>query len=344
MVSSSNVYFELDKATGMVTSYKVNGTEFFDKAFGVQPNFWRAPNDNDYGNSNPKRLQIWKESSRDFKVSDTAVREEGETVLMSVTYDLPAGNQYLITYRIYRDGVVNVNVKFTQTDREAEKTEVLEDTNLATFTPGKKVKKKDVLEVPRIGVRFRIPHVMNRVEYFGRGPVENYVDRNAGSMVGRYKTSVEEMYVNYVRPQENGHRTDTRWVSFTNTAGRGLLVLAEKTIGFNALRNTVEDFDSEESSHPYQWRNRSSKEVAGKNEAEAKNVLRRMTHVNDITPRDFVEVCIDMKQQGVAGYDSWGAKVQPGYTIPASRDYVWGFTLIPIKNVGDVNKSLRYTY
>ena len=344
VVSSSNVYFELDKATGMVTSYKVNGTEFFDKAFGVQPNFWRAPNDNDYGNSNPKRLQIWKESSRDFKVSDTAVREEGETVLMSVTYDLPAGNQYLITYRIYRDGVVNVNVKFTQTDREAEKTEVLEDTNLATFTPGKKVKKKDVFEVPRIGVRFRIPHVMNRVEYFGRGPVENYVDRNAGSMVGRYKTSVEEMYVNYVRPQENGHRTDTRWVSFTNTVGRGLLVLAEKTIGFNALRNTVEDFDSEESSHPYQWRNRSPKEVAGKNEAEAKNVLRRMTHVNDIPPRDFVEVCIDMKQQGVAGYDSWGAKVQPGYTIPANRDYVWGFTLIPIKNVGDVNKSLRYTY
>lgn len=108
----------------------------------MQPNFWRAPNDNDYGNSNPKRLQIWKESSRDFKVSDTAVREEGETVLMSVTYDLPAGNQYLITYRIYRDGVVNVNVKFTQTDREAEKTEVLEDTNLATFTPGKKVKRK----------------------------------------------------------------------------------------------------------------------------------------------------------------------------------------------------------
>ena len=206
------------------------------------------------------------------------------------------------------------------------------------------MKKKDVLEVPRIGVRFRIPHVMNRVEYFGRGPVENYVDRNAGSMVGRYKTSVEEMYVNYVRPQENGHRTDTRWVSFTNTVGRGLLVLAEKTIGFNALQNTVEDFDSEESSHPYQWRNRSPKEVAGKNEAEAKNVLRRMTHVNDITPRDFVEVCIDMKQQGVAGYDSWGAKVQPGYTIPANRDYVWGFTLIPIKNVGDVNKSLRYTY
>ncbi|WP_373192184.1 glycoside hydrolase family 2 TIM barrel-domain containing protein [Bacteroides caccae] len=344
IVSSSEVYFEFDKVTGMVTSYKVNGTEYFDKAFGVQPNFWRAPNDNDYGNSNPKRLQIWKESSRDFKVSDTAVREEGETVLMSVTYDLPAGNQYLITYRIYRDGVVNVNVKFTPTNREAEKTEVLEDTNLATFTPGKKAKKKDVLEVPRIGVRFRIPHVMNRVEYFGRGPVENYIDRNAGSMVGRYKTSANDMYVNYVRPQENGHRTDTRWVSFTNTAGRGLLVLAEKTVGFNALRNTVEDFDSEESSHPYQWRNRSPKEIADKNEAEAKNVLRRMTHVNDIVPRDFVEVCIDMKQQGVAGYDSWGAKVQPGYTIPANKDYVWGFTLIPVRNAGDVNKSLRYTY
>lgn len=69
-----------------------------------------------------------------------------------------------------------------------------------------------------------------------------------------------------------------------------------------------------------------------------------MTHVNDIVPRDFVEVCIDMKQQGVAGYDSWGAKVQPGYTIPANKDYVWGFTLIPVRNAGDVNKSLRYTY
>lgn len=344
IVHSPKVYFEFDKTAGMVTSYKVNGTEYFDSGFGIQPNFWRAPNDNDYGNSNPKRLQIWKEASRQFKVGATDIRQEGKTVLLSVVYDLPAGNRYLLDYRIYADGAVHVNVRFTRTEREAVKTEVLEDTNLATFTPGKKEKKKDLLEVPRIGIRFRMPKPMNKVEYFGRGPEENYIDRNAGAMVGRYKTTAGKMYTNYVRPQENGHRTDTRWVALTNDCGKGMLVVAERTIGFNALHNTVEDFDSEESVHPYQWRNRSPEEIADKNDSEARNTIRRMTHVNDIVLRDFVEVCIDMKQQGVAGYDSWGAKVQPGYTIPANQDYEWGFTLIPIRNAIEVDKSLRYMY
>ena len=162
-------------------------------------------------------------------------------------------------------------------------------------------------------------------------------------MIGRYTTTAEDMYVRYVRPQENGHRTDTRWVAFSDGKRKGLLVVADSIIGFNALRNTVEDFDSEESSHPYQWRNRSPQEIANKNEAEARNVMRRQTHVNDIVPRDFVEVCLDMKQQGVAGYDSWGAKVQPGYTIPANRLYTWGFTLVPVKG-GNYDKALQYKY
>lgn len=344
IISSSQVHFEFDSTLGKVRSYKVRGVEYFDKAFGVQPNFWRAPNDNDYGNTNPKRLQIWKESSRDFKVSDAHVKMDGKCAVLNVTYNLPAGNQYLIKYKIYPEGIINVHVKFTPTHFEAAKTEVLEDTHLATFTPGKKEKKKDVLEVPRIGVRFRIPQEMNKVEYFGRGPEENYIDRNAGSLIGRYKTTAEAMYVNYVRPQENGHRTDTRWVALTNKADKGLLVIADQTIGFNALRNTVEDFDTEASNHPYQWRNRSEEEIRNKNEEEAKNVLRKMTHVNDILPRDFVEVCVDMKQQGVAGYDSWGAKVQPGYTIPADRDYEWSFTLVPIKNEKEIERTLRYKF
>lgn len=343
IVNSSKVHFEFDKAAGMVTSYKVNGVDFFDGGFGVQPNFWRAPNDNDYGNTNPKRLQIWKESSRDFKVSDARVEKEDNSLLLSVVYDLAAGNQYLLNYRIYKDGVVHVNVKFMRTDRAATKTEVLEDTNLATYTPGKTAEKKDVLEVPRIGVRFRLPQTMDGVEYYGRGPEENYIDRNAGTMVGRYKTTAEDMYVNYVRPQENGHRTDTRWVALTDKAGKGLMVVADQTIGFNALRNTVEDFDSEESTHRYQWRDRSPEEIASRNVEEARNLFRKQTHVNDISPRDFVEVCVDMKQQGVAGYDSWGAKVQPGYTIPANQDYEWGFTLVPVRG-GEKEKAMKYEY
>lgn len=269
---------------------------------------------------------------------------EGQNAVLSVVYNLPAGNQYLMDYRIYPDGIINVNVKFTATDQEAIRTEVQEDTHLATYTPGKKKENKDQLEVPRIGVRFRIPQNMNVVEYFGRGPEENYIDRNAGSMVGRYKTTADFMYVDYVRPQENGHRTDTRWVALTDKNGRGLLVQAKQTIGFNALRNTVEDFDSEESSRPYQWRNRSPEEINQHNMNEARNLIRKMTHINDIVPRDFVEVCVDMRQQGVAGYDSWGAKVQPGYTIPANQNYEWGFTFVPVRAKGDVDKSLRYNY
>ena len=170
---------------------------------------------------------------------------------------------------------------------------------------------------------------MENVTYFGRGPEENYVDRNNGTLVGEYSATASELYFPYARPQENGHHTDTRWLSLAGK-GQKLTVRADSVIGFNALRNSVEDFDSEEMrQHPYQWSNLSPAEVANHDEAAAKDVLRRMTHKNDIVPRDFVEVCIDMKQQGVAGYNSWGARPEPGYNLPANREYRWGFTLIP---------------
>jgi beta-galactosidase len=189
-----------------------------------------------------------------------------------------------------------------------------------------------------------MPVTMNNVSYFGRGPGENYIDRASGSKVGLYQTTAEENYFPYVRPQENGHRTDTRWVALTNGTG-GLMVVADSTIGFNALRNSVEDFDSEENKDkPYQWNNFSSEEIASRSDEEAKNKRPRQTHINDIVPQDFVEVCIDMKQQGVAGYNSWGARPLPEYSIPANQDYKWGFTLIPVKNeAGIAEKSpLKY--
>ena len=118
---------------------------------------------------------------------------------------------------------------------DAAQTEVSESTRTATFTPGRDAARKEAskLNVPRIGVRFRLPASMNQVEYFGRGPAENYLDRNAGSMVGLYKSTAEELYFPYVRPQENGHHTDTRWVSLS-TGKKGLLIQADYTIGFNA--------------------------------------------------------------------------------------------------------------
>lgn len=331
--SSSKVNFIFNKKTGIVTSYKVDGTEYFSEGFGIQPNFWRAPTDNDYGNGMPKRLQVWKESSKNFNVTDATVTMDGNNAVVNVNYLLPAGNLYIVNYTIYPSGAVNVAARFTSTDMDAAPTEVSESTRTATFTPGRDAARKEAskLNVPRIGVRFRLPASMNQVEYFGRGPAENYLDRNAGSMVGLYKSTAEELYFPYVRPQENGHHTDTRWVSLS-TGKKGLLIQADNTIGFNALRNSIEDFDDEEATGlSRQWSNFTPEQVANHDEAAAKNVLRRQHHINDITPRDFVEVCVDLKQQGVAGYDSWGSRPEPAYTLPANREYNWGFTLIPLK-------------
>ena len=331
--SSSKVNFVFNRKTGIVTSYKVDGTEYFSEGFGIQPNFWRAPTDNDYGNGMPKRLQVWKESSKNFNVTDATVTMDGNNAVVNVNYLLPAGNLYIVNYTIYPSGAVNVAARFTSTDMDAAQTEVSESTRTATFTPGRDAARKEAskLNVPRIGVRFRLPASMNQVEYFGRGPAENYLDRNAGSMVGLYKSTAEELYFPYVRPQENGHHTDTRWVSLS-TGKKGLLIQADNTIGFNALRNSIEDFDDEEATGlSRQWSNFTPEQVANHDEAAAKNVLRRQHHINDITPRDFVEVCVDLKQQGVAGYDSWGSRPEPAYTLPANREYNWGFTLIPLK-------------
>ena len=264
--------------------------------------------------------------------------------MFQVKSALSASNPYIVDYKVYPDGVVNVAAQFGSTDRSATKIEVSEDTKLATYSPGSKSVEDNKLEVPRIGVRFRLPQTMNVVEYFGRGPEENYIDRQAGTLVGRYKTTAEDMYVDYVRPQENGHRTDTRWVALTNKQGAGLLVVADETIGFNAQRNSIEDFDGEESDKAYQWRNRSPQEIAAKDEAKAKNKMMKQTHVNDVKPRNFVEVCVDMKQQGVAGYNSWGARPEPAYTIPANQDYEWNFTLVPINNTKAIDNSVKYNY
>ncbi|MDR1258791.1 MAG: DUF4981 domain-containing protein [Tannerellaceae bacterium] len=318
-VSSSKVYVAFNKKTGILSSYKVDGTEYFSEGFGIQPNFWRAPNDNDYGNGAPKRLQIWKQSSKDFHVTDAVLQIIDGNAELNVTYLLPAGNAYTVRYKIYPTGVVNASVHFAPAPTDAN--------------------------VPRIGVRFRLPAIMDKVQYRGRGPEENYADRNAGTIIGLYKNTAGGMYYPYVRPQENGHHTDTRWVALTGGRTSGLLIEAGEQIGFNALHNSIEDFDSEEAlPHPRQWSNFTAEEIANHDEELARNVLRRMHHVNDIAPRNFVEVCIDMKQQGVAGYNSWGARPEPGYNILPDKEYNWSFTLIPLKNDSAIPGRTGYKY
>lgn len=346
-ISSSKIQFVFELNKGIASSYKVDGIEYFDKGFGIQPNFWRAPNDNDYGNGAPLRLHRWKESSKDFKVVSHDYSKKENNISLDITYALKAGNKYIVNYEIFPTGVIKVSVRFTALDAEVEKVDKSEAELLATHSPKALADlkaKKDVVEVPRIGVRFRLPEQMNQIAYFGRGPEENYIDRFMGTTVDLYKTTADEMYHPYVRPQENGHRTDTRWMMATNKSGKGLLIKAQDKIGFNALRNSIEDFDGEEADAPYQWNNFSEEDIKNKDYEWAKNRLPKQTHASDITPRNFVEICIDLKQQGIGGYDSWGSRPIPEATIYADKDYEWGFSIIPISNLKDGIKKSSLTY
>ena len=166
--SSSKVNFVFNRKTGIVTSYKVDGTEYFSEGFGIQPNFWRAPTDNDYGNGMPKRLQVWKESSKNFNVTDATVTMDGNNAEVNVNYLLPAGNLYIVNYTIYPSGAVNVAARFTSTDMDAAQTEVSEAPLTATFPPVRDSSRNDAskLNVPPIRFRFRLPARLNHVEYF----------------------------------------------------------------------------------------------------------------------------------------------------------------------------------
>ena len=304
VVTAPALNFVFDCVEGAVTSYSCRGVEYADKGFGLRPNFWRAPVDNDFGNGAPVRMQVWKEASREFNVAGVETAVEGSAAVVKVRYALPAGNDFTVRYDIYADGTVHAGVKFSACDNR--------------------------LDVPRIGMRMRLPATMNRVSWFGRGPEENYTDRFMGYPVGLYRKSVADMYVPYVRPQENGHRTDVRWLELSGAKG-ALTIAADGLLEFNALNNSVEDFDSEEADAPYQWNNFSAEEIAGHSADNARNRMRKQTHVNDVEPRDFVEVCIDMRQTGVGGYDSWGARPTEEATIFSDRDYEWGFIMKPAR-------------
>lgn len=318
-VVSDKVNFTLNMELGQVTSYIVDGKEYFKDGFGLQPNFWRAPNDNDYGNGAPKRLRIWKQASKEFNITDCTIDEKANgNILLTADYLLPTGNHFILGYEVSPSGIVKVSVRFTPLEVVEGVSVKSEAELMATYTPQAKSDRirKNVLEVPRIGVRFRIPVRYNQVSYLGRGPEENYIDRKMGTLVGLYETTADEMYVPYVRPQENGHRTDTRWLSLTTKKRQGLMIVARELLEFNALRNPVEDFDSGICDTPYQLRS---------------------AHSVDIRPQDYVEVCLDARHQGVGGYDSWGARPTEAATIYANEEYDSEFCLIPVANEREIN-------
>lgn len=320
IVNSSRVDFIFDKTTGTVIKYNVSAVDYADKGFGLRPSFWRAPTDNDYGSGAPSRLQAWKIASQKMDVSSVNVEKAATYAVINVVYNLPYDAKYSVAYKVYASGIVNVACDF------------------------KAATNSSAVEIPRIGMRMRVDKSMVHTKYFGRGPQENYIDRSWACNIGEYSDNVNTMAYQYVRPQETGHRTDVRYLALgkTKTGGSGLLVVADSLFEFNALRNSIEDFDSEESNQPYQYYNKSKNESRDIN--NYKNRRAKQTHINDINPQDFVELCIDYRMQGLGGDDSWWARPYTKYTLPSTQNYSWNFTLIPIKSFTEIDAKYPVIY
>jgi beta-galactosidase len=159
-------------------------------------------------------------------------------------------------------------------------------------------------EMPRFGMKLLLPAAFGDAEWYGRGPQENYWDRKTGAAVGRYRSSVMDLYFPYLRPQENGYRTDVRWLALTLRTGVGLLVSGRRLFCFNAGRFDIDDFENEPQ--------------------------KRQRHAVDMQPRDRVSLNIDFKQMGVGGDTSWGARTHEEYTLPYRR-YSYSFRLRPYR-------------
>lgn len=314
VIDFSSSYFSaaVDKKSGYLTSYDVHSELMADGGFGLRPSFWRAATDNDYGNGSQKRAEAWRNPIKQA----TSVQATANGAV--VRYALPEGTSLTVTYTFYATGAVHVGYRFKGNPAAKE-------------------------EIPRLGMRLRLPASYGALEYFGRGPAENYIDRKWGSDVGLWRSNAAVENFDYVRPQETGHHTDTRYLSLTSGKKGGIAVVADDLIEFNALRASVEDFDAEgHPNRPYQWKNRTANEAH--DQKAAYGALPRHTHVNDVPLRDYVELSVDGAMRGVGGDDSWGSDVYERFRIKANEDCSFGFTIVPIKNSSEAARYNSMTY
>lgn len=289
----------IDSKSGIITSYQSNGKELLLNGMGPRPAFWRGTTDNDYGWRMQRVSRLWKEVSNQMPNATSVItNKSGNLVKVEVEYKLDSLNTTWKTeYTVLGNGAVKV-----------DNTMITTDTNVPV--------------VPRVSMKMHLPSDLTHVEYFGRGPWENYSDRHSSTYIDHFKSTVADLYVPYIRPQENGHHTDVRWLSLTRKDGSGLLIVADSLIEFNALHNTVEDFD------------------AGSNKDS------NLRHANDIKPQDLVELHIDYRMMGVGGDDSWGARPHDPYMIDFNnqKSIKYGFTLIPIRSLKESAKMSKYDY
>ncbi|MDH6588246.1 beta-galactosidase [Streptomyces sp. SAI-133] len=286
-VTGKDFAVTVDKASGTITSYRAHGTRLLTS--GPVPNFWRAPTDNDHGNGQHTRNQTWRDAGANRKVTGVSVRALGDrAVEIKVSGTLPTTTEsaYGTTYTVFGNGEIKVD---------------------NTLHPGA----SSLPYIPEVGTILFLPRRLDRLHYYGRGPEENHWDRNDGTDVGLWSGTVAEQWTSYIRPQENGNKTDVRWAALTGPDGVGLLVSGEPLLEVNASHFTPEDL-SNGVRHDYQ-----------------------------LTPRDAVVLRVNHRQMGVGGDNSWGAHTHDEYKLFADRDYAYTYRLRPLTDVRGATAASR---
>ncbi|MFO8001289.1 MAG: glycoside hydrolase family 2 TIM barrel-domain containing protein, partial [Marinilabilia sp.] len=290
---SFEVAFDIER--GEMISFLSDGKQLLKK--GPEPSFWRAPTDNDFGNGMPDRSKIWREAGDTREVTQFNIEEQGnDKVRLTFNFDL-------------RDEEMNIIGNYTSTYLVKGNKEVEVD-NQFQMAEG------DIPEIPRMGMVLHMPREFDQMTWFGRGPQESYQDRKTGAFVGLYSGSVSEQYHPYLRPQENGNKSDVRWMKISDAEGDGLMFEGRKLLEVSAHHNVLEDFESIYRSN--------GKYPEG---IDIEDVQR---HTYDVKSRDLTSVDVDLKQMGVGGDNSWGATTHEQYRL-TDKSYEYGFVIRPLK-------------
>jgi len=296
-VKGTDIVIEFNLENGRMESFSFKGKDLLKK--GPEPDFWRPPTDNDYGYGMSRLMGVWKEAGEKAKITkaDISNNEPGKVTVV-FRYDIP-GNEdekiagYSTVYTIYGTSDVVISNSL------------------------RKISDK-IPELPRMGMQMQLPPEFANLKWYGRGPHENYSDRKTSADVSLYESTVADQYVPYIRPQENGYKTDTRWLTLTDDNGTGLLVSGDPLFCFAALNHVHDDFES-----------------PGKLSQYRPDAITANTHTNNVKPHDLINLNVDLGQMGIGGDDSWGARIHPQYRL-LGNSYEYSFRMRPITREDDV--------
>lgn len=267
-VSAERMSVTIGKKTGMIDYLDVDGEPMLKFRESMTPEFWRAPTDNDYGASLQKKMRVWKKPQMNLKSFDKS--ESKDSVVLTANFEMPEVKaELMLRYRINAAGEVAVTEKMT-TDKEAK-----------------------VADLFRYGMQLQMPASFSKLEYYGRGPEENYIDRHSSSFIGKYEANVKDEYYPYVRPQESGNHTDIRYFSIFNpTTGKGITFEGYAPMECSAIPYLVEDLDAGiEKEHAWGQ------------------------HSGDLVEKGLVQLHIQQRQFGLGCIDSWGSSPMEKYRM-----------------------------